>query len=59
MRFRTLRSIEFQGLCRTNRNLSRSEIIFLESTFHKLSTNALLVYHKTVYEDKEQVIPGA
>ena len=25
--------------------------IFLESTFHKLSTNDLLVYQKTVYED--------
>jgi hypothetical protein len=27
------------------------ETIFLESTFHKLSTNGLLVYQKTVYED--------
>jgi hypothetical protein len=33
--------------------------IFLESTVHKLSTNALLVYHYTVHEDKKQVISGA
>jgi hypothetical protein len=45
MRFRTLRSIEFQGLCSRNWKLLRSETIFLESTVHKLSTNALLVYH--------------
>ena len=51
MRFRTLRSIEFQGPCSRNWNFSRSEIAFLECTFHKLSTNALLVYQKTVHED--------
>ena len=51
MRFRTLRSIEFQGLCSRNRNFSRSENYILESTFLKLSTNDLLVYQKSVYED--------
>jgi hypothetical protein len=33
--------------------------IFMESTVHMLSINALLVYHWTVHEDKKQVIPGA
>ena len=51
MRFRTLRSIEFQGLCSRNWNLSRSKNCILESTIHKLSTDALLVYQKTVHED--------
>jgi hypothetical protein len=35
------------------------KIAFLESTVHKLSINDLLVYQKTVHEDKKQVIPGA
>ena len=35
------------------------KIIFLESTVHKLSIDALFVYQKTVHEDKKQVIPGA
>ena len=35
------------------------KIIFLESTVHKLSIDALFVYHYTVHEDKKQVIPGA
>ena len=39
MRFHTLRSIEFQGLCSRNWNFSRSETIFLESTVHNLSIN--------------------
>jgi hypothetical protein len=51
MRFRTLRSIEFQGLCSRNWNLSRSENCIVESTVHKLSTNDLLVYQKTVHDD--------
>jgi hypothetical protein len=33
--------------------------IFLESTYHRLSVDALLVYQKTVHEDTKQVIPGA
>jgi hypothetical protein len=33
--------------------------IFLESTVLKLSIKDLLVYQKTVHEDKKQVIPGA
>jgi hypothetical protein len=33
--------------------------IFLESKAHKLSINALVVYHYTIHEDKKQVIPGA
>jgi hypothetical protein len=51
MRFLTLRSIEFQGLCSRNWNFSRSENYILESTFNKLSTNDLIVYQKSVYED--------
>jgi hypothetical protein len=51
MRFRTLRPIEFQVLCSRNWNLLRSEIPFLESAGHNLSTNDLLVYQKTVHED--------
>ena len=51
MRFRTLRSIEFQGLCSRNWNFHGLKTTFLESTSHKLSTNDLLVYQKTVYED--------
>jgi hypothetical protein len=35
------------------------QTIFLESTVDKLSINALLVYQKSVHEDKKQVIPGA
>ena len=35
------------------------KIIFLESTVHKLSIDALFVYHNTVREDRKQVIPGA
>ena len=51
MRFRTLRSIEFQGLCSRNWNLSRSEkYIFAKSAVHKLSTNDLLVYQNTVHD---------
>jgi hypothetical protein len=34
-------------------------VLFLESTFHRLSVDALLVYQKTVHEVKKQVIPGA
>jgi hypothetical protein len=34
-------------------------IVFLESTVHKLSINALFVYHYTIHEDTRQVIPGA
>jgi hypothetical protein len=35
------------------------KIVFLESTAHKRSTDALFVYHYTVHEDKKQVIPDA
>jgi hypothetical protein len=37
------------------------KIVFLESTFHKLSIRALwlFMYHYTIHEDKRQVIPGA
>ena len=51
MRFRTLRSIEFQGLCSRNWDIPRAEIVILESTVHKLSINDLFVYQKTVHED--------
>jgi hypothetical protein len=33
--------------------------IFLESTVHRISVDPLVVYQKTVLEDKKQVIPGA
>ena len=39
-------------------NLRRSEIVFLESTVHRLSVNALLVYQTIVHEDTKQVIPS-
>jgi hypothetical protein len=45
MRFRTLRSIEFQGSAAETGICHGLEAIFLESTVHKLSTDALLVYH--------------
>ena len=51
MRFRTLRSIEFQGLCSRNWNFHGLKIAFLESTVHRLSTNDLFVYQKTVHKD--------
>jgi hypothetical protein len=35
------------------------KIVFLESMVHRLSVDALLVYHKTVHEDTKQVIPDA
>jgi hypothetical protein len=35
------------------------KIVIFESTVHKLSVDALLVYQKTVHEDTKQVIPGA
>ena len=35
------------------------KIVFLESTVHRLSVDALLVYQKTIHEDTKQVIPGA
>jgi hypothetical protein len=34
------------------------QIVFLESTVHRLSVDALLVYQETVHEDTKQVIPG-
>jgi hypothetical protein len=34
------------------------KMIFLESTVHKHSIDAIFVYHYTVHEDKKQVIPG-
>jgi hypothetical protein len=51
MRFRTLRSIEFQRLCSRNWNLSRSENCIVGIYVHKLSINDLLVYQDTVHED--------
>ena len=59
MLFRIWCSIEFEGSCRGNLNLGQSEIVFLESTVHKLSIDALYLYHQTVHEYKKQVIPGA
>jgi hypothetical protein len=35
------------------------KILVLESTVHKLSVDALLVYQKTVHKDTKQVIPGS
>jgi hypothetical protein len=35
------------------------KIVFLESTVHRLSVDALLVYQKIVHEDTKQLIPGA
>jgi hypothetical protein len=35
------------------------KIVFLKSTVHKLSVDALFVHQKTVHEDTKQVIPGA
>ena len=35
------------------------KIVFLESTVHKLSIDALFMYQYTIHEDKRQVIPGA
>ena len=35
------------------------KIVFLESTVHRLSVDALLVYQKTIHEDTKQIIPGA
>ena len=53
MRFRTLRSIEFEGLCSENWKFSRSENCIFGINGHKLSTNDLPVYQKTVHEDKQ------
>ena len=51
MRFRTMRTIEFQGPCSRNWKFSRSENcifgIYGPLTFYK----DLLVYQKTVHED--------
>jgi hypothetical protein len=59
MWFRTLRSIEFQGICSRNWNLSRSKNCILGIyTVHKLSTNDLLVYQKTVNEDIQSRYSG-
>jgi hypothetical protein len=51
MRFRTLRSIEFEGSAAETGIYRDVKIVFLESMVHKLSTNDLLVYQKTVHED--------
>jgi hypothetical protein len=59
MRFQTLPSIKFQGLCSRNWNISRSENCFLESTVHRLSVDSLLVYQNTVHEDKKKFISSA
>jgi hypothetical protein len=59
MLFRTWCSIEFQGPVAETWIYHGLTILFLESTVHKLSIAALLVYHYTVHEDKKQVIPGA
>ena len=39
MRFRTLHSIEFQGLCSRNWNFHGLKIVYLESTVHRLSVD--------------------
>jgi hypothetical protein len=60
MRFRTLRYLlNFKASAAETGICHGLKTIFLESTVHKLSTNALVVYHWTVHEDKKQVIPGA
>jgi hypothetical protein len=51
MRFRTLRSIEFQASAAETGICHGLKIAFLESTGHKRSTNDLFVYQKTVHED--------
>jgi hypothetical protein len=35
------------------------KIVFLESTVHTLSIDALFVYHQRIHADIKQVIPGA
>jgi hypothetical protein len=40
-------------------NYAGLKVAFLESTVHRLSVDALLVYQRTVHEDTKQVIPGA
>jgi hypothetical protein len=59
MRFRTLLSIDFKASAEETGIYNGVKIVFLESTFHRLSADALLVYQKTVHEDTKQVIPGA
>ena len=46
MRFRTLRYLlNFEASAAETRIFHGLKTIFLESTVHKLSTNALLLYH--------------
>ena len=59
MRFRTLRSIEFQGPAAETGDYHGLKIVFLESTVHRLSVDSLLVYQMTVYEDTKQFISSA
>ena len=59
MRFQTLRSIEFQGLCSRKWTFSRSESWFLETTVHIHFVDSLLVNQKTVHEDTKQFISSA
>jgi hypothetical protein len=60
MRFRTLRSIEFQGLCSRNWNFSRSDNyifgIYVPQAFYQWLTR---VSKDSLWRYTKQVIPGA
>jgi hypothetical protein len=51
--------LDFKAPVAETRIYNGLKIIFLGIYGHKLSIDALLVYHYTVHEDKKQVIPGA
>ena len=59
MRFRTLRSIKFKASAAGTGIFHGLEIVFLESTVHKIFVDSLLVYQKTVHEDTKQFISSA
>jgi hypothetical protein len=59
MLFRAWCSIDFKAPVAEIWICHGLKIVFLESTVHKLSIDALFVYHYTVHEYKKQVIPGA
>jgi hypothetical protein len=49
--------LNFKASAAENEIFHGLKTIFLESAVHRLSVDALLVYQKTVLEDKKQVIP--
>jgi hypothetical protein len=51
--------LNFKASAAETGNYHGLKIVFLESTVHRLSVDALLVYQKTVHEDTKQFIPGA